>query len=267
MKKLLILLLMVISTNAYAQNRVIFLHHSTGRNLLNRGDVRTHLASLNPNIRLWDHDYNLKSYCECGLHDADGVWLNRDYDLPNNAGDLGTDVRGLHILWTGNYAGKDSLLTYDVIVFKSCFPNARISSDAMLQDYQTWYTDIISELQFYSDKKFLLLGFPPLIRERTTVEEADRARTFINWLETQCSGNVYFMPYFDLLADETNCLKVEYQISANDSHPNSFADSVVGPIFAQYISSLVGGISGVPLEDDEFKTWGNLKGLYYEETK
>ncbi|MBI3366881.1 hypothetical protein HY041_04625, partial [Candidatus Roizmanbacteria bacterium] len=39
--------------------KTLFLHHSTGANLLNEGNVRKLLARLSPEIELWDHGYSL----------------------------------------------------------------------------------------------------------------------------------------------------------------------------------------------------------------
>ncbi len=127
--------------NSNAQDsprRLFFLHHSTGRLLLEEGNARQYLDDLNndrgSDLVLWDHDYNY-----IGLSDFEGDLLGYHYSIPNDD----TYPEGLHQLFTSNNAARDSLLArYDIIAFKSCFPTSDIATEAQLDQYKTWYLEM-----------------------------------------------------------------------------------------------------------------------------
>lgn len=230
MKRIVAVLLLVLASSATAQTpiRCIFLHQSVGNNLMNRGGVRDWLAQTAPHIEFWDN-YAQAQYTL--LRDADGG------TMPWHYYDETPTIENLHTLWTTSSAARDSFLSYDVIAFKSCyFPGAHITSDEMLERYRHQYTEIVAELLTHADKKFILMGFPPANATTTEPDQARRARDFIDWLEDQCRGNVYFFKLFDLLADgDSHTLRSEYVGGPTDSHPNEAADHVIGPRFAACI--------------------------------
>jgi FlgD Ig-like domain len=219
--------------------RLFFLHHSTGRNLLQQGNARDYLTTINTaknsNLVLWDHDYNY-----IGLADYDGDLLGYDYSIPND----NTDPDGLHVLWTTANSARDSLLARnDVIAFKSCYPASNITSEAQLNQYKQWYLEIRDFLDTQPNKTFIIMSQPPLHRLATNSEDAQRARRFSVWLmsDEYLSGhsNLVGFDFFDLLANPddqsstSNMLRYEYEIShtGNDSHPNTLANQTNAPLF------------------------------------
>jgi hypothetical protein len=243
--------------SAQTLDNFFLLHHSTGRNIINQGDVRDWLAAWDvehgTDIRFWDHDYNY-----IGVANADGVLLGWDYG--SAAGN--TDPIGLHELWTTDNAARDSILNrHDVIAFKSCYPNSAIISDAMLQLFKDWYLEMRDVFDQHQDKVFVLMSTPPLHRLATNVEEADRARAFADWLSSpeylEGHRNIVCFDLFDHLAhpddgsDIRNMLRADYEVWAygDDSHPNALANGIVGPAFAEFMvtaSGLAGGAVDVP---------------------
>lgn len=236
--------------------RLFFLHHSTGRNLLDQGDVRLHLDTINAergtDFVLWDHDYN-----DIGLKDPAGVLLGYGFDIPDD----NTDPDGLYKLWTTNNSARDSILAnYDVIAFKSCYPASAITSDAMLDQYKTWYLEIRDVLDQHPDKEFLVMSQPPLHRLGTTVEAADRARAFANWLGSDAflagHPNIHYFDFFNRLANADdgsatrNMLRYEYEATHDyaESHPNALANETVGPFFIDALS-LAGTEAVAPVAD------------------
>ncbi len=120
----------------------------------------------------------------------------------------------------------------------------------------------------HPDKTFVVMSTPPLHRLATDLTQADNARAFANWLKSaeylQGHTNIVCFDLFDALAapdtpdaPTRNMLRYEYEIShiTNDSHPNTVANAVVGPLFAAALvnSNLVG---------DEKQSWGGVKALY-----
>jgi len=225
---------------------VIFVHHSVGRNLISEGNVRA-LVSHD----LWDLDYD-----HIGLTDPNGNLTGESYGI------LDTDPEDWHDLWTTSNSARESLLYYDVILFKSCYSACDITSDAMLDQYKDWYVDIKNQLSGYPDKVFVMMSPPPRIRARTTPAEAARAREFAEWLGNQQDRNVRYFDLFDLLAGDDNVLRSEYERApgGTDSHPNAYANSVVGPIFADFINEVADPNTGVG--SDTERSWGGTKLMW-----
>jgi hypothetical protein len=226
------------------RRNLFFLHHSTGRNLIVEGDVRDHIAAIDPAFDFWDHDYN-----SIGITDPDGHATGDDYGIPND----NTDPDGLHLLWTtANPARLEILQNHEVIAFKSCYPASDITSDAMLQQYRTWYLEIRDVLDDYPEHRFLIMGFPPRHRLATTASQAARARAFNEWLGSgeflDGHPNLVFFDFFDRLANPddgsatANMLRYEYERShsSTDSHPNPAANAAVGPHFATALTEAAG---------------------------
>ncbi|MFO7608894.1 MAG: hypothetical protein R6X35_06815 [Candidatus Krumholzibacteriia bacterium] len=225
-----------------AQSRILFIHHSTGRNLLQQGEVRATLQQLAgakaPAPALWDHDYN-----PIGLAGPDGIKQGYGYGIPDD----NTDPDGLHTLWTTANAARDSILSrFDIIAFKSCYePTNFIRTDEQLQQYKDWYLEIRDELDRHPDKTFVLFTPPPLLALLTNTEQADRARAFATWLGSPAfldgHPNLRVFDFFDLLAhpddgsNRRNMLREVYERNTGviDSHPNELANQVAGPLFAQ----------------------------------
>ncbi len=226
---------------AATMDNLFFLHHSTGRGLIQGGDMRGWLADYNAqhgsSYVFWDHDYNY-----IGLTDPDGNLTGTSYNIPDD----NTDPDGLHTLWTTDNAARAAILAnHQVIAFKSCFPASHIASDAELAQRKQWYLEMRDFFDQHPEKVFVVVSQPPLHRNVTNLDEADRARAFADWLKSAeyLSGhpNVACIDLFDMLAapddgsDTRNMLRYEYELShsGTDSHPNALANQTVGPLFIQ----------------------------------
>lgn len=221
---------------------VIFLHHSTGRNLIRQGDVRERLTAAG--FRFWDHDYNYE-----GLARPDGTRTGYSYGVPDD----NTDPDGFARLfsqrvypWPLN--AFSGLMQHEVIAFKSCFPASNITSDGQLEQYKTWYLGMREVMGRYPDHIFIVVTPPPLNPAATTPEAAARARAFSRWLQSDdfLAGrpNVFTFDLFGLLAEDDpaspdpNMLRAEYR-EGDDSHPNDLANQTVGPLFADFVIDIV----------------------------
>jgi hypothetical protein len=225
--------------------KMFFLHHSTGWGIVSEGDVRGYIDNYNSahseHFEFWDQGYNGD-----GPRDQDGNINGTLYDVPGD----NTDVEGLWYLWTSTEADATAcrngfLADYEVIAFKSCFPNSAIYDDERLNQYKTWYLEIRDALDAHPEKLFIVMSTPPLVPEDTNPEEAARARNFANWLKsgTYLSGhpNIVCFDLFDALAapdtaeTEANMLRPEYRLAEpHNSHPNPVGNAAVGPVFAQF---------------------------------
>ena len=227
---------------------VIFLHHSTGRNLIAEGDVRKLLTQRG--YQFWDHDYN-----STGLTRPDGAPTRTSYDIPELTpgvrGEGNTDPQGLAVLFAqpahdppDNALSR--LLQHEVLILKSCFPNSAIKSDESLAQHQALYLGMRAVMDQHRDRLFILLTTPPLHPKATTPEDAARARALAKWLRSDefVGGhpNLAVFDFFDLLADPaTDMLRTEYQLDPQDpdSHPNALANRTIGPQLVDFVDRAV----------------------------
>jgi hypothetical protein len=217
---------------------VIFLHHSTGANLIGQGGVRERLTDLG--YEFYDHGYNGD-----GLVLADGEWTGTNFDVPDD----NTNPDGYANIFAQPLDDPPDntfshLMEYDVIAFKSCFPVSLIESDDQLAEYESYYLSIRDRMDEYPDKIFIVVTQPPEIPNDTDSEAAGRARAFADWLASDeyLSGhpNVFTFNFFDLLANPSdNMLRAEYRTDEWDAHPNELANQTIGPQFADFIDQAV----------------------------
>ena len=217
---------------------VIFLHHSTGRNLIEQGGVRGRFTDAGYDF--WDHDYN-----PTGLRNPAGEYTGYSYSVPDD----NTDPDGLVQIFSERVYdlpvnALSGLLQHEVIAFKSCFPASQITSDEQLAQYKAWYLGMRDVMDQHLDKVFIVMSPPPLNPAATDAGAAARARVFAEWLQSDeyLSGhpNVFAFDFFGHLAEEDpaapdyNMLRASYR-DGEDSHPNQLANETVGPLFADFI--------------------------------
>lgn len=223
-------------------SNVIFLHHSTGRNLIQQGGVREQLTTAG--FQFWDHDYNRD-----GLTRPDGQRAGYGYNIPDD----NTDPDGFARIFSQRLYSRplnafSGLMQHDVIIFKSCFPVSHITSDAQLEQYKIHYLGMLEVMDQHPDHIFIAVTSPPLNPAETDAETAARAGVFANWLTSDdfLGGhpNVFTFDFFDLLAEhepsasDYNMLRATYR-DGQDSHPNLLANQTIGPLFADFVIGAV----------------------------
>ena len=229
----------VVAKSNGAYTNIIFLHHSTGNNLIEQGGVRDLFAESGYDF--WDHHYN-----PTGLRDPSGQLTGYSYRIPRD----NTDPDGLARIFAQRayplpVNALSGLLQHEVIAFKSCFPASNITSDVQLQQYKDWYLGMRDVMDRHSDRVFVVMSPPPLNPAATTPEAAARARAFADWLTSDAylagHPNVFTFDFFDHLAEDDpaapdyNMLRAEYRLEGGDSHPNQRANEAVGPAFAEAV--------------------------------
>lgn len=228
-------------------SNVVFLHHSVGRHLIDQGQMRQQLTAAG--FELWDHGYNWER-----LNAPDGTRTGYSYVIPGD----NTDPDGLarlfsQRLYSWPINAFSGLMQHEVIVFKSCFPNSNITSDAQLEQYRSWYRGMRDVMDQHPDHVFIVVTPPPLNPAATTPEAAERARAFANWLSSQefLAGhpNIFTFDLFDALAEsdpaapDANMLREAYR-EGEDSHPNTLANETIGARFADFIVTSVESYRG-----------------------
>jgi len=217
---------------------VIFLHHSTGRHLINQGDVRERFTAAGYDF--WDHDYN-----PWGSRDPAGEYTGYSYNIPGD----NTDPDGLARIFAQQprdlpLNALSGLLQHEIIAFKSCFPISQITSDEQLAQYKAYYLAMRDVMDQHPDRVFIVMSPPPLNPVGTDAGAAAGARAFAEWLQSEeyLAGhpNVFAFDLFGHLAEgdpaspEYNMLRAAFQ-EGEDSHPNAVANETVGPLFADFV--------------------------------
>ncbi len=224
-------------TPAQEPVRIIWLHHSVGQGLIDQGNVREGLTALG--YEFYDHGYNGE-----GLRLADGSFSGRNFDVPGD----NTDPDGLaEIFRQPLHDPPDNtfsyLLQYDVIILKSCFPTSNIGSDEQLAEYQGYYLAMRARMAQYPDKLFVVVTQPPQVPGSSDPDEARRARTLADWLNSGRflgdQPNLVTFDFFGHLAGEDNFLRPEYRYDDYDAHPNERANREIGPRFVEFLDRAI----------------------------
>ena len=226
--------------------KILFIHHSTGGNLIKEGNLREEIRQLSPNVQFWDHSYNflpiLANFTHLkGLSDNAGKISGTDYNIvvSNNSPKEYADI----VSRDPNDPTLKQILNYDVIAFKNCYPTTRITSDQQLENDIKYYKIIRDNLKKYPSKQFVVLTPPPARKETTNLENSERAKKLVDWLNSkefsQDIPNIHVFDFYSLLADKDGFLKKEYtRLLPWDSHPNKKANKIVAPIFANYLVNM-----------------------------
>ena len=236
---------------------VIFLHHSTGANLIKDGNVRKLFQQRAPFIAFWDHGYDAKKIGKSmftsplqshiyGLRDATGRVMPASFHVPNN----NTNPDGLAELFSQSVTNPPAnalshILQFNVVIFKSCFPVTAIASDEQLRTYQKYYLTIRDVIDKYRDKLFIPMTPPPLRSSMTNAEMSERARKFSNWIMSADyhEQRSHLKPYdfFNQLAipeihPQANTLQPEFcRSNPSDSHPNVQANRTVALHWVSFV--------------------------------
>ena len=247
--------------------RIIFLHQITGRNLIERGDLRYHIACNNQqrgtHFKLWDHDHNA-----IGLTGSCGMRSRTNYDIPDD----NTAPDGLGKLFAQPVLSPPEnalshLLEYDVIVFTSNFEVNAIRDDEQLEDYQEHYRTIRDTVAQHPDKLFVSMTPPPLSPPMigkypylfTNPVQARLARTFAEWMNSaefhQNLPNLKVFDCFDMLANAAdawrspNMCALQYRTAlGQEPYPNTRADQAVAPQLAGFICDAVEQFEPLPVK-------------------
>lgn len=256
MKSISLLLTVVCTIVLYSCNdkittapeyKIIFLHHSTG-GVIWKGSSQSFLENLTrkisknlstiivrePEMKKLINKINKQKGTNYQIEELifpkerPYGWRNYPYDYYNiwvkNAGDQ-------------PYLEEPTLemLTRDnkVIIFKHCFPVSNIldtleysdinSDIKTIENYKLQYEALKNKLLQFPETKFLLWTGAAQVKGAISPEEAERAKSFFNWVTTEWDSpedNIYLWDFYYLETEGGIYMKNEYAISDTDSHPN-----------------------------------------------
>ena len=222
--------------------RILYIHHSTGGNVWDGG------------VPEWIEAYNLAhgttyQITERSFPDSPYPWDNYPYDYWN--------------LWVnhsgGNTAqGQDTLETltgtYDLIIFKHCFPVSEIeadtgspdvgSSDRTQENYKLQYTALKAKLRQFPAKRFLLWTGAAHVQSATTPAAAQRTREFFTWVKgswDEPGDNIFLWDFYELETEGGLYLKDAHSVGGGDSHPGETFCRTVAPFFGRRLVNILEG--------------------------
>jgi hypothetical protein len=226
-----------------ALTRMIFMHHSVGRGLLERGKLREQL--LNRGILVKGATFG----DELGEDTDMNFWLEK----------FRTHMPQILSFKAHPNQYRTDTVANDIVMFKSCFPNSDVVADGdapgdpnvpvrTIANYKALFGELKREFAKYPNTLFIYLTSPPLVPELTTTVNAKRAHAFNSWVVNefvpaykQETGLSNFAA-FDLhavLADSDNVLKAEYrQNIEGDSHPNTMASRAAVEAFLRVFDQI-----------------------------
>ncbi len=236
-------LLLDSSTVKNTAARILFLHHSTGGNIYGGG------------VESWIDNYNATNNTDHTIQEryfpksSPYGWNNYPYDYWN--------------IWV-NHAGMSAYMEeptlemlapdFDLIVWKHCFPVSGIGADTgvpditssakRLENYYLQYAALKAKMHAFPDTQFLVWTGAALTEASTSAEQAQRARTFFEWVKNtwdEPGDNIFIWDFHELETEGGLYLKDENAASTTDSHPNSTFSQFAAPLFSQRMIDVVEG--------------------------
>lgn len=244
--------------------RIAFLHHSTGE-IVWRGGLPQFIQRWNEahgtSYEITELAYpsatgghaRLRSLLPARIfnllvHDH-YPWDNQPYDYWN--------------LWVAHTGGNrdrselnldDLARSYDVIVFKHCFPVSAVkpddgspsvaSSKPTMANYQLQYEALKSRMRQFPQTRFIIWTGPALTETVSNPGDAERARRFSDWVKTtwdEKGDNIFVWDFRELETEGGLFLKPENAHSAEDSHPSETLAARVAPLLGQRIVEVIEG--------------------------
>ncbi|MFH1440919.1 MAG: LamG-like jellyroll fold domain-containing protein [Candidatus Omnitrophota bacterium] len=254
----------------YGKEKIIFLHHSTGRCIYDANWYGDSTPNPGPNnVADWILDYNALIGREYYITDnidsftgdgyskpsLDRYYPNSNYPRWDNYPFDYWDVWVNHSD-TDPYLGQWNIghwtTFYDVIIFKHCYPVSSIAADSgpaditsrdkEIQNYKLQYNALKAKLHEFSDKKFIIWSGAAKTKASISEVSAMRARQFFDWVKNEWDepgDNIYLWNFFDLETGgegpDNIYMKDEYANTLTDSHPNDTFSSYAAPLLARRI--------------------------------
>jgi hypothetical protein len=229
--------------NPTGNTTILFLHHSTGNNIWN-GGVKEWFTNYNTT-----HDTNYTIIEQSFPKRSPYGWHNYPYDYWN--------------IWV-NHAGDQPYKeeptlemitkTYDVIIWKHCFPVSNIkedtgnpsitSSEKRLENYKLQYNALKQKMKEFPETKFIVWTPSALVEPATSKASAERTQEFYNWIKNDWNepkDNIFLWDFYILETEGDLYLKPNNAAAPDNSHPSTNFSQTVAPYFCQRIIDVIEG--------------------------
>lgn len=236
--------------------KILFLHHSTGGavwkgktnryvyKITGKGDVAKYFSKYNKAHKT-AYSITDRSFPRSEPYG----WKNYPYDYYN--------------IWVKN-AGEEPYMdeptlemltkSYDVIIFKHCYPVGEIledtgnpdinSEERRLENYKLQYEALKQKMHEFKDHTFILWTPAALVENHTNEEQALRTREFYSWMMNEWNDegdNIFLWDFYRLETEGELYLKPEFAMGPDDSHPNPEFSGRAAPLFGQFIIDCIEG--------------------------
>lgn len=237
-------------------NKIIFLHHSTGKKiwlgktnryinkLTHKSDVGEYLKKYNKANRT-KYTITERNFPKVSPYG----WNNNPFDYYNiwvkNGGDkLYMEEPTLEILTK----------EYDVIIFKHCYSSCRIVPATLLpdidseiksiQNYKLQYNALKKKLHEFPDNKFIVWTPAVMIKSQMTEDEASRTQEFYKWMMTEWNekdDNIFIWDFYKYETEGGLYLLDKNADAPGNSHPGRALSERLSPVFSRFIIDVIEG--------------------------
>ena len=244
--------------------RIIFLHHSTGKIIWKGG--------LPQFIRSWNAAHGTHyEISEMAYPGGTGGHARSSRLLPGRLfnklvsdrypwNNYPYDYWNLWVAHTGERRDRaewnldDLARSYDVIVFKHCFPVSRIerddgapsvsSSKQTVANYRLQYEALKTRMHQFPRTTFIVWTGAALTQASSNPEDAARARQFATWVKEtwdERGDNLFVWDFRDLETEGGLFLQPGNAYKPKDSHPTGAFAAKVAPLLGRRIVDVIEG--------------------------
>jgi len=247
---LIVFLFISCESNQKEMKKIIFLHHSTGKNiwlgktnryinkLIKRSDVREYFKKFNKQ----NHTNYLITERNFPKETPYG-WKNNPYDYYN--------------IWVKNAGDKPymeeptlEILTkeYDVIIFKHCYPASRILPDTIapnidsetksIENYKLQYNALKKKMHEFPNNKFIVWTPAVFIKNQITEDEAKRTQQFYKWMIDEWDekgDNIFIWDFYKYETEGGIYMLDKYADGPSNSHPGRDFSARMSPLLSKFI--------------------------------
>jgi len=220
---------------------IILLHHSTG-GVIWSGGVSDWFDQYNSDYST-NYTISERAYPKSSPYG----WNNYPYDYWN----IWVNHAG-----TKQYMEEDTLeiltASFDIIIWKHCFPVSNISTDTgspditsgskTIENYKLQYNALKTKMLSFPNNRFIVWTGAANVEGSSNAAEAGRAQAFFNWVKNTWDvdgDNIFVWDFWELETEGGLYLLNAY--SAGDSHPNSTFAETVAPYLCTRIVDVIQG--------------------------
>ena len=241
-------------SNQEQMQKIIFLHHSTGRSIwvgktnkyvykiTNRGDVQNYFRN-----------YNRKNKTNYIISES-----NFPQKVPYGWNNYPFDYYNIWVKNAGNEPYKEEptleMLTqeYNVIILKHCFPVGRMledngnpdinSSEKRLENYKLQYNALKEKMHQFPSNKFIFWTPAASVKNKISEAEAKHTNKFYRWMLDewdQKGDNIFIWDFYNYETEGSIYLMDKNAYSPDNSHPGRDFSGKVAPLFSKFIIDII----------------------------
>ena len=241
-------------SNKEQMQKIIFLHHSTGRSIW-VGNTNKYIYKLTQkgDVQNYFKNYNKKNKTNYIIEESNFPrkvpygWNNYPYDYYN-----------IWVKNAGNEPFKEEptleMLTaqYNVIILKHCFPVGRILEDTgkpdisspekRLENYKLQYNALREKMYQFPENKFVFWTPAASVKNNISEPEAKRTNEFYRWMIDEWDkddDNIFIWDFYNYETEGSIYLLDKNAHSPDNSHPGRDFSGKVAPLFSKFIIDLI----------------------------